>query len=268
MCPPKKHQMKKTSIIYTLLLLVALSASAHKRKKNIAPVKETQPKENIDSLAQQIAISFGDYDKAITFGYRLLAQDPGNVNKVFHLAQLYYAAKNYEMSLNFCTIVANNDSLNNQSAMELAALNLVGLKANDKAVELYKVMASKFNSPNYLYQASIIEFETKKMDDCIATLNTVLKDSLAVDQKIAMSRKNAVGKVIKEDVGLIAAALNILGFVSLEKENYPEAKKYFSNALAIQPNFILAENNLKEVIKKEEAESKQEEATKSNSVKK
>ena len=68
--------------------------------------------------------------------------------------------------------------------------------------------------------------------------------------------------------GDMAAALNILGFVSLEKEKYPEAKKYFSNALAIQPNFILAENNLMEVIKKEEAELKKEEATKSNSVKK
>jgi tetratricopeptide (TPR) repeat protein len=249
--------MKKKSIICTILLVVAFSASGQKRKKNTELVKEAQTPVNIDSVAQQIAISFGDYDKAITFGYRLLAQDPGNVNKVFDLAQLYYAAKNYEMSLNFSTIVANNDSLNNQSALELAALNLVGLKANDKAVELYKEMASKFKSPIYLYQASIIEFETNKMDDCIATLNTVLNDSLAVEQKVAMSRKNALGKVIKEEVSLIAAALNILGFVSLKKENYTEAKKYFSNALVIQPNFILAENNLKEVLKKQATKKEQ-----------
>jgi len=247
--------MKKTSIICTLLLVVAFSASGQKRKKNTEPVKEVQTPVNIDSVAKQIAISFDDYDKAITFGYRLLAQDPGNVNKVFDLAQLYYAAKNYEMSLRFSTIVANNDSLNNQSALELAALNLVGLKANDKAVKLYKEMASKLKSPIYLYQASIIEFEINKMDDCIATLNTVLNDSLAVEQKVAMSRKNALGKVIKEEVSLIAAALNILGFVSLQKENYTEAKKYFSNALVIHPNFILAENNLQEVLKKEEVKT-------------
>ena len=82
-----------------------------------------------------------------------------------------------------------------------------------------------------------------------------------------MSRENAVGKVIQEEINLIAAALNILGVVSLEKENYPEAKKYFSNALAIQPNFILAENNLKEVVKKKEkAEAKKEEPTKNDSA--
>jgi Tfp pilus assembly protein PilF len=73
--------------------------------------------------------------------------------------------------------------------------------------------------------------------------------------------------VIKEEINLIAAALNILGVVSLEKENYTEAKKYFSNALAIQPNFILAENNLKEVVKKEEkAETEKEESKKNDSA--
>mgnify|MGYP004272236745 CR=1 FL=1 len=45
-----------------------------------------------------------------------------------------------------------------------------------------------------------------------------------------MSRRNIVVKVIQEDVGLITASLNILDFVSLEKENYTEAKKDFSNA--------------------------------------
>lgn len=191
------------------------------------------------------------------------------MSRVFKLAQLYYAAKNYEMSFRFSSIVANKDSLKKQSAMELAALNLLGLKANDKAVVLYKAMATEFNNPSYLYEASVLEYQAKKIEDCIATLNTVLKDTTAQKQTIEMTRENTVGKVIKEEINLIAASLNILGVVSLEKENYSEAKKYFSNALAIQPNFILAENNLKDVVKKEEkGKSEKEEVTKSNSVKK
>lgn len=184
------------------------------------------------------------------------------MSRVFKLAQLYYAAKNYEISFRFSSIVANKDSLKKQSAMELAALNLLGLKANDKAVVLYKAMATEFNNPSYLYEASVLEYQAKKIEDCIATLNTVLKDTTAQKQTIEMTRENTVGKVIKEEINLIAASLNILGVVSLEKENYSEAKKYFSNALAIQPNFILAENNLKDVVKKEEkGKSKKEEAT-------
>ncbi|MFZ9847546.1 MAG: tetratricopeptide repeat protein [Flavobacteriales bacterium] len=244
--------MKKASILYILFLVVVFSVSAQKLKKSEEIIKEPEPKVNIDSLAQQLAINVGDYNHAITFGYRLLAQEPENLTKVFQLAQLYYAAQNYEMSLRFSTIVANKDSLKKQSAMELAALNLLGLKANDKAIELYKVMSKEFNHPSYLYEASVLEYQTKKHDDCVATLNMVLKDTIAQNQTIVMSRKNAVEKVIKEEINLIAASLNILGVVSLEKENYTEAKKYFSNALAIQPNFILAENNLKEVVKKEE----------------
>jgi predicted Zn-dependent protease len=257
--------MKKASILYILFLVVVFSVSAQKLKKSEEIIKEAEPKVNIDSLAQQLAINAGDYNQAITFGYRILAKEPENLTRVFHLAQLYYAAQNYEMSLRFSTILANKDNLNNQRAMELAALNLIGLKANDKAVELYKVMAKEFKSPAYLYEASVLEYQTKKFDDCVATLNMVLKDTIAQNQTIVMSRKNAVEKVIKEEINLIAASLNILGVVSLEKENYTEAKKYFSNALAIQPNFILAENNLKEVVKKEEdAEAKKEEPKKSN----
>mgnify|MGYP000889048914 CR=1 FL=1 len=158
--------MKKIIAVSIVLLIFSLTVEAFGQKKKKEVLKSPAVL-NIDSVAQQLAINAGDYNQAITFGYRLLAQEPENLTRVFQLAQLYYAAKNYEMSLRFSTIVANNDSLNNQSALELAALNLVGLKANDKAVELYKVMSSKFNSPNYLYQASIIEFETKKMDDCI-----------------------------------------------------------------------------------------------------
>jgi len=235
-----------------------VEAFAQKRKKSEIPNSPVTI--NVDSLAQQIAINIGDYDKAITFGYRILAKDPSNLNKVFHLAQLYNAANSFEISLRLCTIVANGDTINNQSAMELAALNLVGLKANNKAVDLYKKMAAKFNNPAYLYQAALIQYEAKQLEDCVISINTLLSDSLAQEQKIVMSRKNTIGQTLKEEVNLIAAALNVLGFVSLEKEIFTEAKKYFSNALAIQPNFILAENNLKEVVKKEAEQTKKLEA--------
>jgi len=244
-------KMKKIIAVSIVLLIFSLTVEAFGQKKKKEVLKSPAVL-NIDSVAQQLAINAGDYNQAITFGYRLLAQEPENLTRVFQLAQLYYAAQNYEMSLRFSTIVANKDSLKKQRAMELPALNLIGLKATDKAVELYKVMSKEFINPSYLYEASVLEYQTKKFDDCIATLNTILKDTTAQKQTIVMSRENAVGKVIQEDINLIAAALNILGVVGLEKENYPEAKKYFSNALAIQPNFILAENNLKEVVKKEE----------------
>ena len=258
--------MKKIIAISIVLLISSLTVEAIGQKKK-KEVLKSPAAVNIDSVAQQIAINAGDYNQAITFGYRILAKDPENINRVFQLAQLYYAAQNYEMSLRFSSIVVNKDSLKKQSAMELAALNLLGLKATDKAVELYKAMATEFNHPSYLYEASVLAYQTKKLDDCITILNTVLKDTTAQKQTIVMSRENAVGKVIKEEINLIAAALNILGVVSLEKENYTEAKKYFGNALAIQPNFILAENNLKEVVKKEEkAETEKEESKKNDSA--
>jgi tetratricopeptide (TPR) repeat protein len=242
--------MKKVSLILLVLLVSSLSIKASVRKNKDKEASHVQPQVNIDSLAQQIALNFGDYDKAITFGYRILAKDPSNLNTVFELAQLYYKASDFNMSLQFCSVILNKDSVN-QSATGLAALNLVGLKALDKAVDLYKVMAVKFNNPSFLYQASVIEFEEKKFDPCITTITALLKDSLSMNQKIVIRRQNAIGKVVSEEISLPAAAFNILGFVSLEKNNLADAKAYFGKALAIEPSFILAENNLKEVLKKE-----------------
>jgi tetratricopeptide (TPR) repeat protein len=242
--------MKKVSLIVLVFLASSLSIEAAVKKNKNKEAPYVQPQVNIDSVAQQIALNFGDYDKAITFGYRILAKDPSNLEKVFDLAQLYYKAKHFNMSLQFCSIIVNTDSLN-QNAMGLAALNLVGLKALDKAVDLYKVMAVKFNNPSFLYQASVIAFEAKKLDDCTNTIKALLKDSLSMNQKIVIRRQNAIGKEVSEEISLPAAAFNILGFVSLEKNNLADAKAYFGKALDIEPSFILAENNLKEVLKKE-----------------
>ena len=243
--------MKKVSLIVLVLLVSSLSIEAAVKKNKNKEASQVQPQVSIDSVAQQIALNFGDYDKAITFGYRILAKDPNNLVKVYALAQLYYQAQNFNMSLKFCAIIANKDSVD-QNAMQLAALNLVALKAPDKAVDLYKGMAAKFNNTNYLYQASVIEFEAKKFDACITTITALLKDSLSMHQKIVMSRENTVGKVISEEINLIAAAYNVLGFVSMEQNNLGNAKAYFGRALSIEPTFVLAENNLKEVLKKEE----------------
>ena len=178
--------MKKVSLIVLVLLVSSLSIEAAFKKNINKEASQVQPQVSIDSLAQQIALNFGDYDKAITFGYRILAKDPNNLDKVYALAQLYYQAQNFNMSLKFCAIIANKDSVD-QNAMQLAALNLVALKAPDKAVDLYKGMAAKFNNTNYLYQASVIEFEAKKFDACITTITALLKDSLSMHQKIVMS---------------------------------------------------------------------------------
>ncbi len=71
--------MKILIVLYFILLAPSFSVFAQKKnKKEVSNIPATL---NIDSVAQQIAINFGDYDKAITFGYRLLAKDFNNVNK-------------------------------------------------------------------------------------------------------------------------------------------------------------------------------------------
>lgn len=243
--------MKKIFVISLALLAFGFSVEAASKKKKNKEKPSVNAQINTDSIAQQIAISLADYDKAITFGYSILAKDPTNINKTFHLARLHYLAKNFEISLNVCSIIISKDSLN-INAMQLAALNFVALKATADAVKLYKAMASKFNNPLYLYQASIIEFESNQLDDCLNTINTLLKIKSIENLKIEMTRKNAINKIVKEEIFLPAAAYNIKGFIALKKNDLANAKANFQKALVLEPSFVLAENNLKEVLVKEQ----------------
>lgn len=237
--------MKKINVLSLLMFISTFSVIANNKKTQPVP-KEV----NIDSVALQLALNVGDYDKAITFSYRILATNPNDLNNIYSLAQLYYAASNFEMSIKICSILSNLDTLDTK-VLELAALNFVSLKDTINAIQLYKVMNEKFKNSSYLYQAAVLLFQIKKTDECIETLQTILNNTLAKDAKIIMSRKNTVDKIIQEEINLFAAAYNMLGFINYENNNYPDAKNYFEKALAIEPNFILADNNLKELLKKE-----------------
>jgi len=74
--------MKKVSLIVLVLLVSGLSIEAAVKKNKNKEAVYVQPQVNIDSVAQQIALNFGDYDKAITFGYRILAKDPNNLKYI------------------------------------------------------------------------------------------------------------------------------------------------------------------------------------------
>jgi tetratricopeptide (TPR) repeat protein len=211
---------------------------------------------NIDSIAQQIAIFYGDYDKAITFGYRSVAKDPDNLGKLFVLARMHYFASHFEISVKICADILSKDSLS-QNAMELAALSFVGLKSYDNAINLYKSTGVKFSNPVFLYKAAVIEFESEKLDECLNTLNAALQDSSITRRKIGITRVNAANQSIVEEINLLAGTYNLAGYVALTKGMLPQAKDYFTKALAIEPSFVLAENNLKEVLKKEGEEKKE-----------
>lgn len=240
--------MKKiAAICITLLSLTFTAEAGNKKKKCEATCVKTEKAINTDSIAQQIAINLGDYNTAITFAYKDLAKNPKSIDKTFRLARLYYLSQKFQLSLNVCGSILSVDSLNGKT-MELAALNFKGLKNSESAAGIYKMMAERLNNITYLYQAAVVEFEANKLEDCLKTLNTLSTNPNVKKQSIEMSRKNAARQIVKEQINLLAAAHNITGFIALQNKDLKKAEAYFMEALAIEPGFVLAENNLKEIM--------------------
>lgn len=240
--------MKNLIVIIITLISFSFSAEAGiKKKKHEGKCSNQSLVYNEDSIAKQIAINLGDYNTAIVFTYKELAKDPSNIDKTFELAKLHYRVNQFDISLNICSTVLKVDSLN-YGAMELAALNFKGLKNNVSAANIYLTIAERLNNPIYLYQAATTLFEAKKYDDCLNIVNTILSDKNATKLKVQMSVVNSANQIVKEEINLVAAAHNIAGFIDLELKDTKNARVHFLTALAIEPSFILAKNNLKEVL--------------------
>lgn len=243
--------MKKASIIFSLLFLITSVALAGKKKNGKQCCKpKVEQQVNSDSIAQSLAIKMGDYQTAIVFSYKALAEDPNNLNELTNLAKLYYKSGQFELAINTCDQIIQNDSLS-VVGMELAAMSFKNLKNFNAASQLYIEMHKRFSNPKYLYDLASIQFENKKYDDCLKTISAIVNTEASIKQSIGMTRQNAMGQLINEEINLVAASLNMAGFVALQQENLKDAEAYFQKALQIQPSFVLAENNLKEVQKKQ-----------------
>lgn len=244
-------------VALALLVSVPSIAFAKKKGKDALKIHKIEPVINTDSIAKGLALNVRDYQTAIVYSYNLLAKNPTDSALQYEIAKLYFLNKQYQLSINSCMSILANDSLNAQ-ALELSAVSYKSLENYEASVQVYYEVTRRLKTPTYLYKAAVIQFETKQFDACLKTLNFIANDSTTSSKTVLMTRQNLNGRVLKEEINLLAASYNIVGFIALENKNFDMAKQYFSKALSIEPTFVLAENNLKEVLKQQKSAASKE----------
>ena len=205
-----------------------------------------------DSIALSLALQLNDYKTATTLSYQLLVNDSKNTSKLYKLATIYFKASEFDLCVNTCASVLALDSLHKKSLL-LAALSFKSVKKYDNAISTYNLLYKRFSDANYLYQIALINFETKQNEQCLRVLSNLINDTISAKQTIQISSVTAEGKTVIQDISLAAAAYNIAGFIMLNEKNFSEAKKYSTASVKKAPDFILANNNLVEVYKREVA---------------
>ena len=192
------------------------------------------------------ALLYGDKQIAVSKMYNIIAlQGPESVYKD-SLAYLYFNERNYLS----CFLVAN-DILEKypekMDMLEMSAVSLESIGANDKAAEAYEKLFTAKNTGFLGYKLAGLQYGMKKYEEAYATIKKASKSP--VDTKTTFSFK--VNANYSQDVPLAPSVAYLEGVIAEALEKNIEAKAAYERAILGFPDFVLAKDSLSNLEEKE-----------------
>ena len=230
--------------LLTLFILIGFSQTVFSQRiKEKDRAQHQKISNQNDSAVLKMALQIKDYDVALNAAYRLTAQKPNDNQNLLSLAEIYYKAEKYDQSLALCDKVLKKDS-NNVKALEILVANFsqqenaIGLKMG--YAELFEIT----NEGNYLYKIAEVFFNEKDYQKSLNVLSKLVSDTTITAGTISLGfTKN--NRPSAQDVPIVAAAYNLIGYVYFVNQNPAESIKYYQKALQLKSDFELAINNLR-----------------------
>lgn len=192
-----------------------------------------------DQNAYQLALRYNDLDVAKSKLYELILRNPNNLRYAEALASMYFElGQSSSAALVSLDILEGNDK--NTIALEIAAYSLEQLGALDRALpqfeSLYLLTGDNFS----LYKSGFLQYSLKRYDEAMNSTNMLLKNAKS-EEKIGFPN----GPTETQQISMKAAALNLKGMIFLGQGSNDDAKVAFQEAVQLEPEFILANENLK-----------------------
>jgi tetratricopeptide (TPR) repeat protein len=193
------------------------------------------------------AVQIGDADVAVSSLYYIIAVEGKNSQYRDSLALLYFGLGSYELCEKVAAGIVTDfaDSIKNGKRLpilEALALSQGALGKIKEAIGSFETLLAQTNEMYHAYRLAEMQYTYKRVGEA---LQTVLK---------AETLKNSMGGMVNIDMGenrrqavkLEAAVQNLKGYILLEEfpAEKPAAIAAFKKALEIQPDFVLAKNNL------------------------
>jgi tetratricopeptide (TPR) repeat protein len=254
--------------IVVILLLIATAGFAQKRKKDkeppaAAPTEQqpaaatpsTQPQQQqppadtiptagdilTDHFLRKYAAAtrWSDPDVAKDALYDVIIENPGNDSLIYSLAFYYYDQQKYASSF----LIAN-DLLQrrpkDESYLEMAALSAQQLGANERALQNFESLYLINNDVRTLYQVAFLQYTMKRYAECATSIGILLGKPEVTTEKVAYN--DAQGK--PKEYAMKVSVLNLKGLLALDQNDKAAAKKSFTDALALAPDFKPAKDNM------------------------
>jgi tetratricopeptide (TPR) repeat protein len=229
-------------LFYCILCSAGLLASCRQSISDKTPQESAEASHDIAVYHQ--AIKFGDMGTAIHAMHSLIARDTTQRNYYDTLAILYYHSQNYPQAIQAAQMILEKNQ-DDKNMLEVAAHSYQALNRQDLAVPFYEHLAEVTKETKYVYDIADAYFKANVWDSAANYANSIIEKD-----------KDDTGKVLiafeqeQQMVSVIAAAYNIRGSVAFDQHKKDAAIADFNKALAIFPDFKLAQSNLQYASKK------------------
>jgi tetratricopeptide (TPR) repeat protein len=186
-----------------------------------------------------IASRWGDYDVAKDALYDLITEFPGNDSLIFALAYFYFENQKYPNCAMVCNDLLVRNS-RNQAALELSGISYENLNIKDKALQNYESLFLITNSSPTLYKMASLQYDLKRYAEAITNSDILLSKPNLDSMKVVFNDAQDKSK----EYSLKAALFNLKGLTYKAQGDAVNAKKFFEEAIKVEPAFEPAKKNL------------------------
>jgi tetratricopeptide (TPR) repeat protein len=171
--------------------------------------------------------------------YDVIVENPGMDSLIYTLAYYYYDNQKFASSLLITQDLLARDP-KNQLYLEMAGSSAQQLGVNDKALQFYESLYLINDNIRTLYQIAFLQYQSKRLAECQTSIDILLAKPEVTTAKAVFDDAKGVPK----EYQLKVSVLNLKGLLLLEQKDKVGAKKAFTDALAIAPDFVMAKANL------------------------
>ncbi|MGZ5304554.1 MAG: hypothetical protein ACXWDO_10610 [Bacteroidia bacterium] len=227
------------------------STAADKDKSTIDAIRKERMSHN-QRIFNEASANGDDY-VALNATYAMMADDSANTSKYLDTISALYVRLNLvgpAMKVADKILAIDPD---NEKMLDLRANAQMSMGNTAEAMNLNRKLYEKEKKLKYLFQIASVQLSSRNFKDLEATLAQIDKhpdlntDSLEVPTDVPGQLQKVPSK---------AAVAYVRGVVAGEKQNFPEAKRKFKQALGIFPKFTMAQKYL-EMINSAQAQQQQ-----------
>ena len=194
---------------------------------------------NTEKLVLESARKIGDPAVAVNSLFKLIALEGANSTYKDTLAYVYFSGRKYAPAFMMTTEVLQRDP-DHLEMLEMNAISLDALAAFEKAAEVYERLLTISKSNFYGYTLANIYFKMKNYEKAYE----VIKNAETFNDEGKYKVTFSINQNHTQQVELIAAIPYLKGLIEIELKNNDGAKLSFAKAAKIQPDFVLAKENL------------------------